>query len=49
MKRNHIIIIAIAALVGLWMFSQSGNASTLECDGNYSNQTPNYKTVLIDS
>ncbi len=30
MKRNYIIIIAIAAILGLWMFSQSGNASTVK-------------------
>ncbi len=32
MKRTQIIIIAIAAFVMLWMYSQSGNASQAICD-----------------
>jgi len=40
MNRNHIIVLAIAVFVFLWMYSQSGNASTdpvglqlYECNG----------------
>lgn len=38
MKRNQLIIIAIAAFIGLWMFSQSGKASTTSCDGIYTSE-----------
>jgi|GEM_PF-6448917 len=45
MKRNQIILIAIAAFIGLWMFSQSGNASPVNNDGNYSHQVLNHTTL----
>jgi len=32
MNRSRLIIIAIAAFAGLWMFSQSGKAATTNCE-----------------
>lgn len=48
MKRNQIIIIAIAAFVGLWMYSQSGKASTTIFDGVSPKQTTSESTFPVD-
>lgn len=49
MKRNQVIIIAIAAFLGLWMYSQSGNASTTICESISSKHTMSETTILVDS
>lgn len=49
MKRNHVIVLAIAAMLALWMFSKSGNASTAISEAVSSNQLSSETTILIDS
>ncbi len=49
MKRNNLIIIGIAALIALWMFSKSGNASTEFYDGVYSNQIKSDTAIFFRS
>ncbi len=49
MKRNQLIIVAVAAILGLWLFSKSGNAGTANCDGVYSYHSTGDTTLLIDS
>jgi len=48
-KQTMIIVIAVIAFVGLWMYSQSGNASPLNCVGVSSNQISSDTIMLIDS
>jgi len=45
MKRNQLIIIAIAIFAGLWMYSQSAKASTANCEDIYSCQVSSDATV----
>jgi len=49
MNRTRLIIIAIAAFLGLWMFSQSGKASTAIGDAVHSDQISSDAPMLIES